>query len=177
MNRKIFAAVFVFLSMATGCATLSGSEVAGNATPVITQSFASKEVKVGETWKIYLKVSDPDGEMKKIYAVVDQPGVGQYPLTIIRVKPENRKELSGYIYLSTATPVYPINFINLWLTIHVQDRSGNFSQEAVFPLSINNRSTQEVPPEGVFKEEVLGPVMVVLRTMEGGRDGAAGFGN
>jgi hypothetical protein len=177
MSRKIFAAVLIFLSMATGCAALSGSEVGEKATPLITQSFASKEVRSGDTWKVYLKASDPNGEIKNIYAVIDQPGVGQYPLSIIRVKPENQKELSGYIYLSTATPVSPLNFVNLWLTIHVQDRSGNFSQPAVFPLSINARSTQEVPPQGVFKEEALGPVMVVLRTIQGGGGGDGGFGN
>ena len=177
MSRKIFAAVFIFLSMATGCATLSGSEVGEKATPLITQSFASKEARSGDTWKVYLKASDPNGEMKNIYAVVDQPGVGQYPLSILRVKPENQKELSGYIYLSTATPVAPLYFINLMLTIHVQDRSGNFSQPAVFPLSINRNSVQEAPPQGVFKEEALGPVMVTLKTIDGGGGGDGAFGN
>ncbi len=122
-------------------------------------------------------MSDPNGEMRNIYAVIDQPGVGQYPLSILRVKPENRKELSGYIYLSTATPVAPLYFINLMLTVQVQDRSGNFSQPVVFPLSINNRSTQEVPPQGVFKEDALGPVMVTLKTIDGGGGDDGGFGN
>ena len=177
MNGKIFAAVLIFLSMATGCATFSSPEIGEKATPVITQSFASKEVRTGDTWKVYLQVSDPGGEMRNIYAVIDQPGVGQYPLSILRVKPENRKELSGYIYLSTATPVAPLYFINLMLTVQVQDRSGNFSQPVVFPLSINNRSTQEVPPQGVFKEDALGPVMVTLKTIDGGGGGDGGFGN
>lgn len=174
MNRKVFAAIVIFLSLVVGNSVL-GAEVGGGATPVITQSFASKEVRSGETWKIYLKVSDPDGEMKRIYAVVDQPGVGTYPLSIIRVKPEKRKELSGYLYLSTATPVAPLYFINLTLTVHVQDGSGNFSQAAVFPLSINSRSTQEAPPQGIFKEEGLGPVIVTLKTIDGGGGGDGGF--
>ena len=177
MRMRVFAAVFIFLSMATGCATLPGSGTGEKATPVITQSFASKEIRTGDTWKVYLQVSDPHGEMKNIYAVIDQPGVGQYPLSILRVKPENQKELSGYIYLSTATPVAPLYFLNLMLTIHVQDSSGNFSQPAVFPLSINSRSTQEVPPRGMFKEVALGPVMITLKTIDGGGGGDGGFGN
>ncbi len=52
--------------------------------------------------------------------------------------------------------------VNLTLTVHVQDRSGNFSQPVVFPLSMNPRSTQEAPPQGVFKEEALGAVTVIL---------------
>ena len=137
------------------------------ATPVITQSFASKEIWPGETWKVYLNASDSDGEMKNIFAIVEQPGVGQYPLSIIRVKGENRKEMSGYLYLVTATPWYPLNFVNLTLIVQVQDKSGNFSAPAAFPLSINSRYTQEAPPERVFKEQGLGPVMVRLTTMGG----------
>ncbi len=36
MNGKIFAAVFIFLFMAAGCATFSGPEMGEKATPVIT---------------------------------------------------------------------------------------------------------------------------------------------
>ena len=39
------------------------------------------------------------------------------------------------------------------------------------------RSTQEVPPQGVFKEEGLGPIMVSLKTIDGGGGGDGGFGN
>jgi hypothetical protein len=39
------------------------------------------------------------------------------------------------------------------------------------------RSTQEVPPQGVFKEKGLGPVMVNLKIIDGGGGGDGGFGN
>ena len=177
MSRKIFTAVFFLLYIYTGCATLPGSEIGEKATPIITQSFASREITSGDAWKVYLKASDPKGAMKNIYAVIDQAGVGQYPLSILRIKAENQRELSGYIYLPTATPTAPLYFVNLKLTIHIQDRSGTFSQPAVFPLSINRTSVQEDPPQGAFKEEALGPVMVTLRTIDGGGGGDGGFGN
>ena len=127
---------------------MPGSKVDSKATPIITQSFASKEIKPGDTWKVYLKVSDPNGEMKKIFAMIEQPGVVPYPVSIIQVKKENRKELSGYIYLSTANPVFPMNGVNLTLTVQVQDGSSNFSQPVVFPLSINTPSSQEASSQG-----------------------------
>jgi hypothetical protein len=105
--------------------------------------------------------------MKNIFAVVEQPGVGPYPLSIVRIREENRKEMSGYLYLVTATPWYPLSFVNISLTIQVQDKSGNFSPPMTFPLSINSRYTQEAAPQGVFKERDLGPVMVSLRTIGG----------
>jgi hypothetical protein len=46
------------------------------ATPVITNSFACRQIRPGDTWKIYLLAEDPEGEMKAIVCTVDQPGAG-----------------------------------------------------------------------------------------------------
>ena len=162
MGKKIEIAFLVFLSLATGCATLQTTEISEKATPVIAQSFASKQISPGETWKIYLKASSPNGEMRRIYAEINQPGMNPYPISIIRIKKEDQKELSGYISLNTANAESPMDAVNLTVTVHVQDRSGNFSQPVVFPFPMTPRSTQEAPPQGVFKEEALGALMVTL---------------
>jgi len=166
MKGKLLAAVFVFLCLAMGCATLESPKGAVKATPVITQSFAAGEIRVGETWKIYLNASDPNGEMIKIYGIVDQPGQ-TYPLSITKVSKENGKEFSGYLYLSTALPATPLDGTSITLTVQIQDRSGNFSQPAVFPLTLKSPGTQEAPPQGVFKDRDLGPVMVTIRSLIG----------
>ena len=166
MKKKILAAVFVFLCLAMGCATLESPKGGGTATPVITQSFASGEIRVGDTWKIYLNASDPNGEMIKIFATVEQPGQS-YPASITRVSKENGKEFSGYLYLSTAPPATPLDGTAITLTVQIQDRSGNFSQPAVFPLTLKSLATQKAPPQGVFKELDLGPVMVTVKSIPG----------
>jgi hypothetical protein len=172
MNKKLIA-VFVTLFLAMGFSTLMAAEVqegtGGKAVPVITQSFAAREVRPGDTWKVYLNVSDPDGGLKYIYAVVDQLGVGQYPVSIIRIHGQNHKELSGYIYLDTWTPYTTLEFVSLKLTVQVQDRAGHFSAPVVFPLYIHSRAIQDAPPQGVFKEEDLGPVMITLRGRKRGK--------
>ena len=167
MNKKVLAVGFILLCLIIGYAPWARAEVTGKAVPVITQSFASTKVWPGQTWRVYLNASDPNGEMKNIFAIVDQPGVGPYPLSITRIGKENRKEMSGYLYLVTATPWYSLSFVNLTLTIQVQDKSGNFSDPMTFPLAINSRYSQEAAPQGVFKEQELGPVMVNLRTIGG----------
>jgi hypothetical protein len=171
MNKKILM-VFVSLFLAIGYVTLASAQVRegteGTGVPVITQSFASKEVRPGDTWKIYMNVSDPNGDLKRIFAVVDQLGVGEYPVSTIRVKRENSKELSGYLYLYTSAHGFSAEFVKLTLTVQVQDKSGKFSREAVFPLFIQGRATQEAPPKGEFKEEAIGPIMVTLRNIPGG---------
>jgi hypothetical protein len=177
MNKNLSVAAIVMFCLAVGFAAPAGSEVMGKGTPVITQAFASKEIKPGEAWKVYLNVSDPNGEMKNIFAVVYQAGVGEYPMSIIKVKEESRKQLSGYIYLPTSTSWYPMDYVNLTLRVEIQDRSGNFSAPAVFALSLSSRFSQEAPPQGVFQEQELGPVMVRLKTVDGGGGGGSEGGS
>jgi hypothetical protein len=160
----------IFLSFLLGYAPLAGADVDGHSAPVITQSFASPELIPGKTWRVYLKASDPSGRMKAIYAVVDQPGMGDYPVSIIRVKKADQKELSDYIYLDTASPSYPLDFVNLTLTVQIQDTSGNFSKPAVFPSAMNTLYSQQAPPSGVFRNQALGPIMVNLRLPADGRN-------
>jgi len=177
MNKKRWA-IFLCLFLVIGYAALAVAEERGKTgdqrSLTITRSFAAKEIREGDTWKIYLNASDPEGNMRNLFVVVEQPGVGPYPLSILRIKKENQKELSGYIYLPTSTPVSPLNFITLTLTVWVQGTSGHFSQPAVFPLSIGSSfpSPPEAPPPGVFNEQNLGPVMVTLQNILGG-DGHA----
>jgi hypothetical protein len=163
MDKRFWAAAGVLLCLTIGFLSLAGAQAGKQGGLVITQSFASKEINTGGTWKIYLKASHPDGEMASIFATVDQPGVGQYPLSMMKLKEENRKEFSGFVYLSTSSPYGSLDGISLTLTIQIQDKSKTFSQPVVFPLLIQNRATQETPPPGVFKEQELGPVMVILR--------------
>jgi len=171
MNKKTLA-LFVAIVLTMGWAMFqprTAQTAAEGKTPlVIVQSFASKEVRPGDVWKVYLKASDPEGRMKYIFATVSQPGANPYPVSIIRIKGENQKELSGYIYLNTI-PAAQSNFFNLTLslTVNIQG-AGGFSQPAVFPLSFQERATQGAPPEGVFKEQNLGPISVTLQTVSGG---------
>ena len=139
MGKK-FAILMVIFIMAVGWAifepTIIPAAMEEKGIPVILQSFAPKEITSGDVWKVYLKASDQDGKMKYIFATVSQPGVGSYPVSITRIKDENQKELSGYIYLNTA-PARLARFFNLTLTltVNIKDEKGQFSQPAVFPLS------------------------------------------
>jgi hypothetical protein len=170
--KKVALIVLLILSVGWAVIVSAGTRVAAEekGTPVIVQSFAPKELLPGYVWKIYLKASEPGGKMKSIFATVSQPGVGTYPVSIIRIKDENQKELSGYIYLNTAPARLSRFFdLTLTLTVNIKDDNGRFSKEVVFPLSFVANPAREDPPAGVFKEEDLGPIMVTLRTVGGDR--------
>ena len=134
------------------------------AVPVVTQAFASPQISPGSNWKVYLKASDADGDMKAFFCTIHQPGMGTYPVSITRIKEGNQKGLSGYLFL-TVSAFRKLDFVELTLTIQIQDRAGQFSEPVNFPLSINSRYAQEPPPEGVFQENNLGPILIQLRTV------------
>jgi hypothetical protein len=172
MKKKFFALAAVLL-LTAGCAALEPLEVReemyGKGVPVVTQSFASKEIRPGDTWKVYLNAHDPDGDMKQIVCVIQQTGVGVYPASYTRIKEGKRQELSGYIYLPTLQVNYSsFNFINLTLRVEIQDRAGHYSAPLFFPLGFNALYRQESPPQNVFKENDLGPIMIQLRTVDDG---------
>ena len=171
--KSMIAAGMVILLLVAGCATTMNFEerekAYGKEASVITETFASKQMRPGDTWKIYLKASDPGGDMHRIVAVVNQPGFGPYPISLTKIKEGNGKELSGYIYLNTSGPYGTEwqNFLSLSVTVQIQDRAGHYSDPVSFPLSFQSRYTQEPPPSGKFKEQDLGPIMVVLRPSDG----------
>lgn len=174
MKKRVVAGLILLFFLA-GCANMepmaAREETYGRGVPAINQAFASKQIRPGDSWKVYLNASDPDGNMTYIVSEVSQPGVGPYPISRTRVKEGDRKEFSGYVYLNTfsfAGSPSSLNYVNLTLTVWIQDRAGHYSNPAVFLTSFNPRHTQEPPPPGAFKERDLGPIMVNLGTVTGG---------
>jgi hypothetical protein len=159
-NKKMI--LFVVLAI------LAWVGISQAASPVITSHFASADLRPGDTWRIYLKASDSDGDMRYILATVKQAGVGVYPVSFTRIQEQSRKELSGYVYLNTmgGSSYSSLTFFGLILTLWVQDRAGNFSDPVEVPLTFASRAeSPTTPPAGAYQEQDLGPVMIFLRSM------------
>ena len=131
------------------------------AVPVINRSFAQERIRLGDTWKVYLNASDPDGEMQAIVCTLEQAGAGPHPVGLTRVPANARQELSGYVYLKTVG-AQGLSNTSLRLKIQIRDKSGNYSTPVSFPLAFDPRSRAEDPPAGIFQERDLGPIMVTL---------------
>jgi hypothetical protein len=130
--------------------------------PAIINSFASKQIRPGDIWKVYLKASHPNGGMKYILSIID--GAGSHR-SIIRIKEENREHFSGYIYFKTFGMNNSPGFLTLTLTIWIKDTAGHLSQSVIFPLKLHNNIIPEKPPQGLFEEQDLGPIMVQLQNL------------
>jgi hypothetical protein len=167
MNKKYTSLWIV------GLACLVWVGMAHAAAPVITSHFASSDLRPGDTWKIYLKASDSDGDMNYIVATVKQAGVGVSPVSLTRIREENRKELSGFVYLNTlaGSSYSSLTFYGLTLTLWVKDRAGNFSDPVEVPLTFGSRvEAQAAPSAGAYQDQDLGPVMIFLRSMSAQND-------
>ncbi len=169
MRIRILAAAVLLL--AVGCATLEPVEVReqryGKATPVISKAFASPKLNPGDTWRVYLNASDPDGDMKQIVCTLEQQGRGYYPASRTRILANQRRDLSGYVYLNTGG-AEAIENTSLTLTLQVQDEAGHYSVPVLLPLFLQFKAKQVTPPPELFQNRDLGPIMITLD---------AGFGN
>jgi len=152
---------------------LKGAEAAEG--PVITNSYATPELVPGDTWKIYLKASCPDANMKYFFATVEQAGGMAYPVSITRIKEGDQKELSGFLYLYTQSAGSSMDFVTLKLVVQIRDNKGRVSGPAVFPLTFKPRTSLGTPPAGIFLEKELGPIMIRLRPV--GDDGGSAHDN
>lgn len=129
--------------------------------PIITHYFAPQQLSPGDVWQIYLKASDEDGDMKYILAEVYHAGTGDYPLCFINIPADQRRNLSGYIYLPTAG-MDSLDFLNLSLKVTIQGKKGQHSEPLSFNLTFDSRAKRENPPAGIFQDRELGPIMVKL---------------
>ena len=109
----------------------------GTHAPIITHSFAVEKGYYGYIWKIYIEADDPDGDMLRIAAVVDQTGYGHYPTDWIYLKPQDQKHFKGYIQWNTfrSKTSYLPEWTQITLKVSVIDKAGNESNEVVFPFT------------------------------------------
>jgi hypothetical protein len=148
MCRNI--AVVVFAALLAGCAAMqhpvpAPPQVQGKP-PVVLDAYAAKVIRPGDTWLIFLRAEDPDGDMKSITAVLWQAGVGYYPPQGDMLKAEDAGKFSGYLFMMTPTD-FNLNWDEFELTLIIRDRQGNRSQPLKLPLTFDMGAAQQQIPE------------------------------
>lgn len=167
MYKRFFPTIAGLMFLWWGCGSAHAGQAPPRSTeasaskPVITEAYASKELRLGDTWKIYLKASDPSSDMELIMADIYQPGRGGgYPASYTRIRDGNKHDLSGYIYWNSAQDMQEgLMFSSLVLNVQIKDKAGNISDAMSFPLHFR-MTRQEPPPPGIFADRELGPVMI-----------------
>lgn len=148
------------------CTTLAERQTKPTGSPpVITHSFASEKLSHNEKWKIYLEANDPDGDMRKIVAVVNRGHRGSR-FNYVGIKTGNRAKLFGYLDCMIWSGIGDLR--NEWgeltLTLSIRDKGRNTSNRVVFPLALS-RGVKQGPPPPPFetgKLKKLGTIWVDL---------------
>ncbi len=114
--------------------------------PVIANSFASREASHGDAWWIYLEANDPDGDMDKIVCFIQQPGSGHSHGSVYVIEAD-RARLFGYLGCWISRPRSGVSeWTELTLTVFIRDKGGNVSNKVIFPVGISGGAKQQSPP-------------------------------
>jgi hypothetical protein len=149
MLRKLFV-VLALTTLLGGCQkppkfeqTQTGKK---GQPPVIEDYYAVKAVRPGETWNIYLRAKDADGDMKYIAATLHGAGTG-YDTSETELKGENRAEFAGYLLLETPLDLDLVTSMeSLSMKIFIRDWAGNESEAINLPLTFVEHETHESIP-------------------------------
>jgi hypothetical protein len=151
MLRKVFLAILFTLLLLGGCQKPPQFEQehpgAKGQPPELIGYYAAEKVRPGETWKIYLKAKDADGDMKYIVAVLFVRGEGSYPTSEIWLKGETRSEFDGHIFLNTPPDETLVSEMDTFsVSVFIRDWAGNKSKTIKLPLSFLLGATPEKVP-------------------------------
>jgi hypothetical protein len=172
--KVLLVLLLISLPLMIACLTTSpeGETQSAGSPPVITNSFASKELSQGDTWKIYVEANDPDGDMRQFVCVIKQVGYGSYSPDYIVIKGPHREKLKGYLrFFSGAGAGSRLGeWTNLSLTLYIRDRGRKNSNKVVFPLTLSRGSKQGPPPPPFNTGQVdrLGTIATELKDPSGG---------
>jgi hypothetical protein len=157
--------------------TGAGQPKPGTHAPIITHAFAVDKGYYGYIWKIYIEAEDPDSDMLRIAATVDQVGYGHYLTSWIFLKPEYKSHFMGYLQWNTFSS--KAGYLNEWtqitLKVSVVDQAGNASNEVVFPFTFESGANAQYRLPAPFDQGNLtkvGNVFIDLYNpsqMDGGR--------
>ena len=105
MKKKTISTPAIFLALAGfSLLLLLGSKgyTQTEGKPLIVNfSYAPEKISKGEVWKIYLSVSDPEGNMKKVTFSINEPGATRYRPSFMYLKKGMEREFAGYFALHT----------------------------------------------------------------------------
>jgi hypothetical protein len=110
-------------------------------------AYAIEKIRQGDTWRVYLSVTDGEGKMNRIFFRAIQFGGGDsYRPTFVYLTKGMQKQFTGHFDLHTGSTL-ELKDLDLFVTI--VDREGKTRKIVSFPLVFADRSEpmKPLPPE------------------------------
>ncbi|MBU2547105.1 MAG: hypothetical protein KKB20_01720 [Proteobacteria bacterium] len=159
MKNKVRTRLAVLLLAAgivvPACAGLTRPPAIGDRPPVIGAVFASPTVVYGQTWQIFIKASDPDGDLDEVLFSIQQAGRLYNPLHGGMPLPSwGQAVLDGYFWLELSPSIISGGPLDLVLSLELVDRGERRSRRVDLPLHIGTRPSS-TPPAGFSDRPIL----------------------
>ncbi len=134
--------------------------------PVIEAVSAQKEIGIGELWKIYIRASDPDGDVDKIYVSFSQLGDDYISLPLLLDRPMKKIQGSVLTWTTLASSSTQTGVIYGTAEVWVEDRAGNTSNSKKFEFILDPFGPRDkfVPPPALATGPVFGQVDFPIRS-------------
>jgi hypothetical protein len=128
--------------------------------PVLEKVWVAPEVNYGDLLKVYVKASDPTGDMR---FVIVSGGRGAVGSAVTRISKKARKDLNGYLWWDTTKAIN--RDTTGAVSIQIEDMKGAESEVMTVPVKIVSRGAKSQSPPPEFQEVEIGPIMIeALRT-------------
>ena len=152
MRKGILLGLALVL-MVWGTATESNAQGG----PVLEKIWCSPEVTSGSLVKIYVKATDPEGDMRW---VVVSAGKGDKPTgsVPIRLGKDMKKDLNGFVYYDTLRA--PQKNVSGTAYIMIEDQKGNESEVMKVAVKVVAQGAKAEKPPADFQEVAIGPVLI-----------------
>ena len=146
-----------------GCSYVPKPPPLGSHAPVLEAWYASPRATWGETWKVYIKAHDTDGDLWEARFNIDQLGVTYDSAdSYLILSKEYWNRLDGFFFMRIPHSRWGLGHVNLVMSIILVDRGGRKSKEIHVPLKVGPRSG-EPRPSG-FVDQPIAPIRHVLRS-------------
>ncbi len=153
MRRSILLGLVSGL-MVLGSAMVSSAQEA----PVLEKVWAPAEINYGGLAKIYIKASDPQGDMRWLVVTAAGEHGGPSGSVPIRLKKGLGKDLNGYVYWNTKQANRQEGSAKV--EILVEDWKGNESETKSVTIKMVRKGAKAQKPPADFQEKEIGPIML-----------------
>ena len=167
MNRTLLTILVLsslFLVIASPGQSFASAGESKGQQPVIVDSYAASTVRPGNSWRVYLRAKDDDGNMKSIVATLAGPGSGSLQTSITWLKKKYHQELAGYLFLRIPVDSGILSRTYV-LQVFIRDSKETKSETVEFPLSFDlKKKAEKVPAElQDVKDSKIVAIMIEIR--------------
>ena len=153
--RRVIVFGLVLGLMVLGSAMVSSAQEG----PKVEKVWAPAEFNFGSLLKIYVKASDPTGDMRWLVVTAGGGGitkpVGAAP---IRLKKGAGKDLNGYVYWDSSRAFQKSGTATV--EIIVEDMKGNESAPMSVTIKMVTKGANAEKPPADFQEVEIAPIMI-----------------